>query len=107
MKKTNAMRILETAKIAYETKEYADDGEHELERGAAEELAKKLLEAYDISFLFFKEVLNLEEEEARINRNEGRNKRDSSILSECNSRNKPKKSPYSSGCKRSYTCKAE
>ena len=42
MKKTNAMRILETAKIAYETKEYADDGEHELERGAAEELAKKL-----------------------------------------------------------------
>ncbi len=29
-----------------------------------EELAKKLLEAYDISVLFFKDVLNLEEEEA-------------------------------------------
>ncbi len=42
MKKTNAMRILDSAKIPYETKEYADDGEHELERGAAEELAKKL-----------------------------------------------------------------
>ncbi len=42
MKKTNAMRILDSSKISYDTKGYADDGEHELERGAAEELAKKL-----------------------------------------------------------------
>ncbi len=42
MKKTNAMRILDAAHIPYETKEYDDDGEHELERGAAEELAAKL-----------------------------------------------------------------
>lgn len=42
MKKTNAMRILETLKIPYEAKEYEDNGEHELEKGAAEETAKKL-----------------------------------------------------------------
>ena len=42
MKKTNAMRILDGAKIPYETLEYADDGEHELERGAAEDIAAKL-----------------------------------------------------------------
>lgn len=42
MKKTNAMRILDGAKIKYETKEYDDDGEHSLERGAAESLAQKL-----------------------------------------------------------------
>lgn len=42
MKKTNAMRILETLKIPYEAKEYDDDGEHELEKGAAEQTAKKL-----------------------------------------------------------------
>ena len=42
MKKTNAMRILDGAKIAYRAVEYADDGEHELERGAAKELAAKL-----------------------------------------------------------------
>ncbi len=42
MKKTNAMRILDGAKIAYKAFEYADDGEHELERGAAKELAAKL-----------------------------------------------------------------
>ena len=42
MKKTNAMRILEGAKIPYEVKEYPDDGEHELERGAALELSQKL-----------------------------------------------------------------
>ena len=42
MKKTNAMRILDSAKIKYETSSYDDDGEHELEKGAAEELAKKL-----------------------------------------------------------------
>ncbi len=42
MKKTNAMRILEDAKIAFQTCSYDDDGEHELERGAAEVLAAKL-----------------------------------------------------------------
>lgn len=42
MKKTNAMRILDSAKIEYQTKEYADDGEHELEKGAAEDICKKL-----------------------------------------------------------------
>ncbi|HAK68788.1 MAG TPA: Cys-tRNA(Pro) deacylase [Treponema sp.] len=42
MKKTNAMRILDGAKIKYECREYDDDGEHELERGAAELTAKKL-----------------------------------------------------------------
>ena len=42
MKKTNAMRILDSAKIKYRTAEYADDGEHELEKGAAERTAKKL-----------------------------------------------------------------
>ena len=36
MKKTNAMRILDSKKIAYETLSYEDDGEHELSRGAAE-----------------------------------------------------------------------
>jgi len=36
------MRILDGAHIFYETKEYSDDGEHELERGAAEEIATKL-----------------------------------------------------------------
>ncbi len=42
MKKTNAMRILDGAKIAYKAVAYTDDGEHELERGAAKELAAKL-----------------------------------------------------------------
>lgn len=42
MKKTNAMRILDTAKIQYECKEYDDDDEHELKKGAAELTAKKL-----------------------------------------------------------------
>lgn len=42
MKKTNAMRILETAKIPFETEEYDDDGEHELSRGAGERIAEKL-----------------------------------------------------------------
>ena len=36
------MRILESAHIPYETSSYDDDGEHELGRGAAETLAKKL-----------------------------------------------------------------
>ena len=42
MKKTNAMRILDSAGIAYEVKEYEDDGEHELARGAAERMAEKI-----------------------------------------------------------------
>lgn len=42
MKKTNAMRILDGAGIAYEVKEYEDDGEHELARGAAERMAEKI-----------------------------------------------------------------
>lgn len=42
MKKTNAMRILDSMKIAYEVKSYDDDGEHDLEHGAAEKTAEKL-----------------------------------------------------------------
>ncbi len=42
MKKTNAMRILDGAKIVYECREYDDDGEHELEHGAAGKTAEKL-----------------------------------------------------------------
>jgi Cys-tRNA(Pro)/Cys-tRNA(Cys) deacylase len=42
MKKTNAMRILDGAHISYETYSYPDDGEHELERGAAEKIAAEL-----------------------------------------------------------------
>jgi Cys-tRNA(Pro)/Cys-tRNA(Cys) deacylase len=42
MKKTNAMRILESEQIPFETSSYEDDGEHTLERGAAEMMAHKL-----------------------------------------------------------------
>lgn len=42
MKKTNAMRILDGLKIAYEIGEYEDDGEHVLEKGAAVRMAEKL-----------------------------------------------------------------
>lgn len=42
MKKTNAMRILDKLKIAYEAKEYDDNDEHKLELGAAERVAKKV-----------------------------------------------------------------
>ena len=42
MKKTNAMRILDGLKIKYETLSYEDDGEHELSRGAADNIAAKL-----------------------------------------------------------------
>lgn len=42
MKKTNAMRILDGLKIKYEILSYEDDGEHELSRGAAENIAAKL-----------------------------------------------------------------
>lgn len=40
--KTNAMRILDGLKIPYEVREYEDDGEHVLEKGAAGRLAEKL-----------------------------------------------------------------
>ncbi len=42
MKKTNAMRILDGLKIPYESREYDDDCEHELEHGAAGRTAEKL-----------------------------------------------------------------
>ncbi|MBQ1629220.1 MAG: Cys-tRNA(Pro) deacylase [Treponema sp.] len=42
MKKTNAIRILENLKIPYEAKEYDDDGEHPLAKGAAGRTAEKL-----------------------------------------------------------------
>jgi len=42
MKKTNAMRILDSAKISYETASYDDDGEHALSHGAAGRTAEKL-----------------------------------------------------------------
>ena len=42
MKKTNAMRILDSAKINYEVASYDDDGEHELSHGAAGRTAEKL-----------------------------------------------------------------
>lgn len=42
MKKTNAMRILEGLKIPYEAKEYEDNDEHILEKGAAGRMAEKL-----------------------------------------------------------------
>ena len=42
VKKTNAIRILETLKIPYEAKAYDDDGEHPLEKGAANRTAEKL-----------------------------------------------------------------
>ncbi len=42
VKKTNAIRILETMKIPYEAKAYDDDGEHPLAKGAAGRTAQKL-----------------------------------------------------------------
>lgn len=42
MTKTNAMRILEGAKIPFEVSSYDDDGEHELAKGAAVRMAEKL-----------------------------------------------------------------
>ncbi len=42
VKKTNAIRILETLKIPYEAKAYDDDGEHPLSKGAANRTAEKL-----------------------------------------------------------------
>lgn len=40
--KTNAMRILDSAKIEYSVSTYDDDGEHVLEKGAATRMAEKL-----------------------------------------------------------------
>lgn len=42
VKKTNAMRLLDSARIPYQCASYDDDGEHALERGAAEQTALKL-----------------------------------------------------------------
>lgn len=42
VKKTNAIRILETLKIPYEAKAYDDDGEHPLAKGVANRTAEKL-----------------------------------------------------------------
>lgn len=42
IKKTNAIRILENLKIPYEAKEYDDDSEHPLAKGAAGRTAEKL-----------------------------------------------------------------
>ena len=42
MKKTNAMRILDGLKISYEVKEYEDNTDHELSKGAAARTAEKI-----------------------------------------------------------------
>lgn len=42
MKKTNAMRILDNLKIPYEVREYEDNTDHALEKGAANRTAQKL-----------------------------------------------------------------
>ena len=42
IKKTNAIRILENLKLPSEAKEYDDDGEHPLAKGAAGRTAEKL-----------------------------------------------------------------
>ena len=55
------MRILESAHIPYETASYDDDGEHELGRGAAETLAKKL--GIDPKFVFKTIVMRTETKE--------------------------------------------
>lgn len=61
MKKTNAMRILDGAHIFYTAEEYPDDSEHELERGAAEEIAAKL--GIDPSTVFKTIVMRTETKE--------------------------------------------
>ena len=61
MKKTNAMRILEGLKIPYEAKEYDDDGEHVLEKGAAGRMAEKL--GVDASKVFKTIVMRTETRE--------------------------------------------
>ena len=42
MKKTNAMRILDGLKISYEVREYEDNTDHEVAKGAAARTAEKL-----------------------------------------------------------------
>ena len=64
MKKTNTMRILDGAKIAYECREYDDDGEHELERGAAEKTAQKL--GIDAATVFKTIVMRTESKEVVV-----------------------------------------
>ena len=61
MKKTNAMRILEGLKIPFEAKEYDDDGEHVLEKGAAGRMAEKL--GVDASRVFKTIVMRTESRE--------------------------------------------
>lgn len=64
MKKTNAMRILDGLKIPYTAKEYADDGEHELKRGAAEKTAEKL--GVDAATVFKTIVMRTETKETVV-----------------------------------------
>ena len=64
MKKTNAMRILEAAGIAYEAKEYEDDGEHKLEKGVAQKTAQKL--GVDASSVFKTIVMRTESKEVVV-----------------------------------------
>ncbi len=64
MKKTNAMRILDGAHIAYEALSYDDDGEHELARGAAERTAQKL--GIDPSAVFKTIVMKTESKEVVV-----------------------------------------
>ena len=61
MKKTNAMRILEGLKIPFEAKEYDDDGEHVLEKGAAGRMAEKL--GVDAAMVFKTIVMRTETRE--------------------------------------------
>lgn len=61
MKKTNAMRILEGLKIPFEAKEYDDDGEHVLEKGAAGRMAEKL--GIDAAMVFKTIVMRTESRE--------------------------------------------
>ncbi|MBQ7904915.1 MAG: Cys-tRNA(Pro) deacylase [Spirochaetaceae bacterium] len=42
MKKTNAMRILDSLQISYDVREYEDNTDHELTKGAANRTAEKL-----------------------------------------------------------------
>lgn len=61
MKKTNAMRILEGLKIPFEAKEYDDDGEHVLEKGAAGRIAEKI--GVDAAMVFKTIVMRTESRE--------------------------------------------
>ena len=61
MKKTNAMRILDGLKIPYEVREYEDNTEHELAKGAAARIAEKL--AIEPSQVFKTIVMRSEKKE--------------------------------------------